>query len=198
MEDSPKRRESDSKDALLGWDANGRAQVDNHLDLAIRFSLRSIASNQPTEPEVCRNGTLHRKRRPNSHSGSLLTNQFAHLAPRRHQPRHLDLLSTRLQPTRAPTPSADFDIQLFRTGQPDPLPRPEGRKPLTDPHLHAAKEPALEMQPSRANTTTDRSGLKARTTDQEGEQGQKTAPPLAAPLEEGCSGTERSGAKNAT
>ena len=198
MEDSPKRRESDSKDDLLGWDANGRAQVDNHLDLAIRFSLRSIASNQPTEPEVCRKGTLHGERRPNSHTGSLLTNQFVHLAGRRHQPRRLDLLSARLQPTRAPAPPADFSIQLFRTGQPDPLPHPEGWKPLSDPPLHAAKEPALEKQAPRANTTTDRPGPEARTTGQQGEQGQKTAPPLAAPLKEGCSGTERSGAKNAT
>lgn len=198
MEDSPKGRESDSKDDLIGWGANGRAQVDDHLDLAIRFSLRSIASNQPTEPEGCRKGTLHAERRPNSHSGSLLTNQFAHLATRRHQPRRLDLLSARLQPTRAPAPPADFSIQLFRAGQPAPLSHPEGWKPSSGPTLHAAKESALEKRASRANTATDRSGLEARTTDQEGEQGQKTAPPLAAPSGEGRSGTERSGAKNAT
>lgn len=163
MEDSPKRRESDSKDDLLGWDANGRAQVDNHLDLAIRFSLRSIASNQPTEPEVCRKGTLHGERRPNSHTGSLLTNQFVHLAARRHQPRRLDLLSARLQPTRAPAPPADFSIQLFRTGQPDPLPHPEGWKPLSDPPLHAAKEPPWRSKPPEpTQPQTDRDPKPAR------------------------------------
>ena len=126
MEDPPKRRESVSKDDLLGWDANGRVQVDNHLDLAIRFSLRSIASNQPTEPEVRRMGTSTGERRPNSRSGSLLTNQFARLATRRHQPRHL-----RPAPGAAPTntsPCADGGLlySAFSNGSTRPASPPRG------------------------------------------------------------------------